>query len=550
MTTQIKLRRDTAANWTSANPVLALGEFGFETDTKRFKLGDGSTAYNSLAYTLGPELSSIEGLTSAADKVPYFTGAGTASTMTVTSAARDLLDDTTAGAMLTTLGAQPLDSDLTAIAALTTTAYGRSQLGLADVASDTAQLNVMTGGGGTGLKGLVPAQVAGDVTKFLRGDATWATVAAGGSAFFDDDGSTPGVAPSATGTDAIAIGDGAIASSTNCQAWGTAAEADSTHAIAIGANANAGQTAGAQSICIGSDDSSTDNSRATGAQSIAIGSSGLSTGDGARATGQNSIAIGGGQSTFVGPLASATSTIAMGLSAAASATNAIAIAESAAASQSNAIAIGNAAVASGAPSLALGNSSTASAANAIAIGQNTDATAANSIAIGGDGTDGNSADASAINSIALGINAKADRVGEFALATEAASSTGGRASIFRWAGNTINATPAEIFLMKNGSSRMTIPSDCTTGFTIYVTARRTDSDNESAYYRIDGCIDNNGGTTAAVGSITTTVIAEDTAGWDVAATADDTNDSLKITVTGSSAAIQWNAMGFIIESRG
>lgn len=47
----------------------------------------------------------------------------------------------------------------------------------------TAALDVMTGGGGTGLKGLVPAQVAGDVTKFLRGDATWQTVAAspGGS---------------------------------------------------------------------------------------------------------------------------------------------------------------------------------------------------------------------------------------------------------------------------------------------------------------------------------------------------------------------------------
>ena len=32
---QIKLRRDTAANWTSANPTLAAGELGFETDTGR-----------------------------------------------------------------------------------------------------------------------------------------------------------------------------------------------------------------------------------------------------------------------------------------------------------------------------------------------------------------------------------------------------------------------------------------------------------------------------------------------------------------------------------
>jgi hypothetical protein len=47
---QIKLRRDTAANWTSANPTLAAGELGFETDTGRFKIGNGSTAWTSRSY--------------------------------------------------------------------------------------------------------------------------------------------------------------------------------------------------------------------------------------------------------------------------------------------------------------------------------------------------------------------------------------------------------------------------------------------------------------------------------------------------------------------
>lgn len=50
MTSRIQLRRDTQANWTTANPVLAAGETGWETDTGLFKIGDGSTAYNSLAY--------------------------------------------------------------------------------------------------------------------------------------------------------------------------------------------------------------------------------------------------------------------------------------------------------------------------------------------------------------------------------------------------------------------------------------------------------------------------------------------------------------------
>ena len=47
---QIAQRKDTAANWTSANPILLSGEFGYETDTKKFKIGDGSTSWNSLAY--------------------------------------------------------------------------------------------------------------------------------------------------------------------------------------------------------------------------------------------------------------------------------------------------------------------------------------------------------------------------------------------------------------------------------------------------------------------------------------------------------------------
>lgn len=50
MASLIKLRRDTAANWTQVNPTLASGEPGLETDTRKIKYGDGSTAWNSLNY--------------------------------------------------------------------------------------------------------------------------------------------------------------------------------------------------------------------------------------------------------------------------------------------------------------------------------------------------------------------------------------------------------------------------------------------------------------------------------------------------------------------
>ena len=50
MAERIQIRRDTAANWTNVNPVLANGEMGWETDTGYIKVGDGTTAWNSLAY--------------------------------------------------------------------------------------------------------------------------------------------------------------------------------------------------------------------------------------------------------------------------------------------------------------------------------------------------------------------------------------------------------------------------------------------------------------------------------------------------------------------
>ena len=50
MAVQIQFRNDTASAWTSANPTMSAGEMGIETDTDKFKLGDGSTAWTSLAY--------------------------------------------------------------------------------------------------------------------------------------------------------------------------------------------------------------------------------------------------------------------------------------------------------------------------------------------------------------------------------------------------------------------------------------------------------------------------------------------------------------------
>ena len=52
MASVIQIKRGTASSWTAANPTLAAGELGFETDTKNVKVGDGTTGWSSLGYTL------------------------------------------------------------------------------------------------------------------------------------------------------------------------------------------------------------------------------------------------------------------------------------------------------------------------------------------------------------------------------------------------------------------------------------------------------------------------------------------------------------------
>lgn len=67
--TTIKLRRDTSTNWTTVNPILAEGEVGIDTNNNYVKIGDGSTAWNSLPYaTVPPEVLQL----ALDDKVDYF----------------------------------------------------------------------------------------------------------------------------------------------------------------------------------------------------------------------------------------------------------------------------------------------------------------------------------------------------------------------------------------------------------------------------------------------------------------------------------------------
>ena len=52
MATRIQLRRGTATQWTTANTVLEAGEIGWESNTNKFKIGDGTTEWDDLTYFL------------------------------------------------------------------------------------------------------------------------------------------------------------------------------------------------------------------------------------------------------------------------------------------------------------------------------------------------------------------------------------------------------------------------------------------------------------------------------------------------------------------
>lgn len=57
MIVTFRIRRDTAANWAAVNPILALGEPGLETDTRRVKYGDGVRAWVDLGYSTAAPIS-------------------------------------------------------------------------------------------------------------------------------------------------------------------------------------------------------------------------------------------------------------------------------------------------------------------------------------------------------------------------------------------------------------------------------------------------------------------------------------------------------------
>jgi hypothetical protein len=95
MTTRIQLRRGTASEWTTVNPTLSSGELGYETNTGKFKIGNGSSLWSALDYFL--DSSDLSGyLTTSSASTTY---------LTQSSASTNYLDKTDASVTLATASA-------------------------------------------------------------------------------------------------------------------------------------------------------------------------------------------------------------------------------------------------------------------------------------------------------------------------------------------------------------------------------------------------------------------------------------------------------------
>lgn len=207
MAIQIQMRRGTASSWTSANPTLAAGEVGFETDTNLFKIGTGSTGWTSLPYAGGSSGYSTTAtaagtttLTSSSNPNQFFTGSTTQTVVlpavstlplgkqyTIYNASSGVVTVQSSGA--NTIFAQPagLVATYTSIATTGTgtsvwTAYydgningltgtGSLVLSTAPTLTNTILSGTLTAGASTG--------TSGQVLQSTGTGVQWATAAAG-----------------------------------------------------------------------------------------------------------------------------------------------------------------------------------------------------------------------------------------------------------------------------------------------------------------------------------------------------------------------------------
>ena len=365
---QICIRRDTAANFTSVNPTLALGEIAYETDTRNLKVGDGATAWTALPY-----INPYRAGTAAAPTSNTVMGSGAG--VALTSATNNTIIGGAAGAQLTT-GSTNTAVGVDALGISGTTAFNNVAVGWRAAWQSTGSSNVAVGLQTLSASGSHTHVTAVGTNAGLLNTAN-DTVAIGSGAL---DANTTGtgntavgrnaLGSSATNTNGTAVGMSALALSTadgNTAVGAMALDACTTGTVntAVGRDALGAMTTGNSSVAVGA---AAGQALTTSINVVAIGTSAASS----ASTGANScVAV--GSSAFVAAT-TCSSSVAIGASAGryrgaspgtdtvTSATESIFIgtqARAAADSQTNQIVIaGNNGLGNGSNTTTIGNSST------------------------------------------------------------------------------------------------------------------------------------------------------------------------------------------------
>jgi hypothetical protein len=357
------------------------------------------------------------------------------------------------------------------------------------------------------------------LTVDSNGEAGWEAAGGGGADLYAANESSPAAQPSATGANAIAIGDQAVASAEDSLAIGTDTDATAYVTTAIGKGA---QATAQFSLALGL------NATASAERAVAIGNNGViagstySTAIGHNSGGGGSVtATGSGATALGGSYASGASSLAAAIS-------------------NNTSSYG----ATGGQSVAIGQYSRATVGSAIAIGSAfARADGGQSVAIG------RNVYAQKNNSVALGYQALSDVYGKLAYSGGNFAATGdSQLGICVLRQQTADATATVMVTVAYGSSASTLnqvilPNNSAYAFHGTIVARQQASQGTAcAAWKIEGLIrrEANAGTTVLVDS--TTTVIDNTPSWGMALTADTTNGGLKITVTGASSTnIRWVA---------
>ena len=316
--------------------------------------------------------------------------------------------------------------------------------------------------------------------------------------------STP-TAPSATGTNAIAIGSAATATGTLSAAFGNGASATANYNLAVGLNAVA---SGERATAIGNNGVIAGSSYST-----AIGTNSGFNGS-VTATGSGAMALGGsyasGADSFAAAIANNTSSYG------ATGANSISMGQFTKASASGAAAFGGAfATASGSQSLAIGRNVLAQQQGSVALGQQS------------------------LSAIA----------GKFAYSSTNFTATGdSQHGMCVLRQSTTDATPTAMLtdnpaLSASTTNQVILPNNSAYAFHGTIVAReQASAGTDCAAWKIEGLIRREGsaGTTVLVSSATT--VLDNTPSWVMALSADTTNGGLEIEVTGAAATnIRWVA---------